>query len=1027
MHIEKVKQFERRVEVFESYLKGVVLVDSMPLKVEYRHCPEAVPFDGRLDGPYEAISEGTRWGGEWESAWFRFSGEVPSEWKGLDVAARIDLGGESLVFGPDGCPMYGLTDGSVFDCDFRKDIYRLFSPCAGGEKVDFYVEAAANQLFGIERHGDPKSSDLKIHGHYDAVFKHGKLCVFDTAVWSLWLDFRVLRSLMGKLPEKSVRRARIVRGLNLAIDAYGNDRCKVHAALAETKKLFDTRPNDSDMTVVAVGHAHIDTGWLWPVKESIRKCARTFASQIALLEKYPDYVFGASQAQHYLFMKEHYPSLYEKIRKYVSEGRWEIQGGTWVEHDCNVIGGEAMIRQFVHGKNFYKDEFGVDVRNLWLPDVFGYSAAMPQILKKCGVDFFLTQKMSWSQFNKFPHHTFNWRGIDGTVIVTHFPPENTYNSSLDPGTLIVGQENFLEKDLFDEYMSLFGIGDGGGGPSEEYVERGIRAKSLEGCPKLKFGRADEFFEGVLEKGAELDFWEGELYLELHRATYTTQAMAKRGNRMLENMLRRTEFICSAMPPGKYPKKTLDRIWKILLINQFHDIIPGSSIHTVYETAERQYAECIASCRDLENGAAEEVLVKDDGSMTFFNCLDYNYTRAVMLPESWGVSGAVGSDGHEIAVQQENDRSVAFVEIPACGFATVKKSGEAQKASPGKSLVLENELVRYEFADNGEIILALDKETGNPILENGAKGNVFTLYIDTPNAYDAWDIDFFYERQKEVVSASSLKAEALCDGKIRKGLRFELGIGKSTIKQRVYLESNSKRLDFELKINWDEMHRMLRVEFPVNVRAQEFSSDIQYGYAKRPAHRNTSWDMARFETCAHRYVDLSDADYGVALLNDCKYGHKVFGNVIDLNILRSPTEPDPVADIGTHKLAYSLLPHTGSLTESDVMKEAAMLNIKPAAFEGLAAKGATLLPVSLHSDGLKLEMMKRAEKDDSIIFRIVETHGSCSKGEMHILIPGATVCETDMLEWNDKAAIKTEKNMISLEFSPFEIRTYRIKT
>ena len=1023
MHKEKVKHFEKRVEVFERYAKGAILVESEALDAEYMLCREAVPFADRLKGRYKPIMEKEKWGSEWESAWFHFRGRVPSRWKGRDVVARIELGGESLVFDASGCPVYGLTNGSVFDYDYSKDIYRLFAPCKGGEKIDIYVEAAANQLFGINRHGDPKPGDKKIHGHYDASFNHGKLCVFDTDAWHVWLDFRVLRSLMHALPEKSVRRARILRGLNRAIDIHGGMNDNFRAVRKELSNLFATRPNESDMTVVAVGHAHIDTGWLWPVKETIRKCARTFASQISLLENYPEYIFGASQAQHYAFVKEKYPQLYKKIRRYVAEGRWEIQGATWVEHDCNVIGGEAMIRQFVHGKNFYRDEFGVDIRNLWLPDVFGYSAAMPQILKKCGVDFFLTQKMSWNQFNKFPHHTFNWRGIDGTDIVTHFPPEDNYNSNLNPERLLFGQENFNEKDIFDEYMALFGIGDGGGGPSEEYVERGLRAKHLEGCPKLRFGRADDFFKRVIAKGAELESWEGELYFELHRATYTTQARTKRGNRMLENALRRVEALCSALPPDAYPKKQLDNIWKTLLINQFHDIIPGSSIHSVYQTTEKEHAECLAECRKLEGKAAAKLLKKDPVSMAFFNCLDYDYTRAVSLPDSWNGCGAKTSDGRTVPVQHGPDGSLALMALPRCGMVSIRKDGKAAAAKEGKGLVLENELVKYEFSRNGELVSAFDKECSHPIMAEGAKGNVFSLYVDMPNNYDAWDIDIHYINQKQVGAASPVSYKRLADGEIRKGIRFELKIGNSTVTQSVYLECNSKRLDFNTRVDWNELHRMLRVEFPVNVRSHEYSSDIQYGYVRRATHSNTSWDMAKFETCAHRYVDISDADYGVALLNDCKYGHRVSGNVIDLNILRSPTEPDPVADIGTHDFTYSLFPHSGVLARSDVMKEAAMMNIRPSSFEGLGGNLA-VSPVSLESEGLKLEMIKRAEKDDSLVFRVVETHGSFSSGTMHVKVPGK-LCETDMIEWNDGAPIKSSAPL-ELEFRPFEIRTYRLK-
>jgi len=1024
MHKEKIKLLEKRINVFYQWLKQQIIVETIPLKAEFYRTELPCTFENSLNGDYVPINEGEQWGNEWESAWFHLTAEVPEKWKNYNIVARMDFGGEALVFDDSGCPVYGLTNGSVFDLDFNKDIYRLFTSCNGREKVDLYVEAAANLLFGIHRHGDPKSDDPKIHGHFDAKLNHAKLCIFDDEMWHLWLDLEVLISLMHVLPENSVRRAKILRGINNAIETYGNSRENLAKTVEEMKKLYETPANASDMKVIAVGHAHIDTGWLWPVRESIRKCARTFASQIDLLEKYPDYVFGASQAQHYLFVKEHYPKLYEKIKKYVKEGRWEIQGGTWVEHDCNVIDGESMIRQFIHGKNFYRDEFNFEVKNLWLPDVFGYSAAMPQILKKCGVDFFLTQKISWSQFNKFPHHTFKWKGIDGTEIVTHFPPEDSYNAMLKPEQLCYGQDNFIEKDIFDEYMSLFGIGDGGGGPKEEFVERGLREKDLEGCPKVQFGRSDKFFERVLAKNKELETWEGELYLELHRGTYTTQARTKRWNRMLESKLRQVEFICSNLPAEQYPREKLDKIWKNLLMNQFHDIIPGSSIHSVYEVAEAEYSNNFAICNELESKAAEELFRKKENTLTIFNSLSYDYTHSIELPESWNGCGIEDEHANPIPVQQESTGNVVMITIPAQSAITIRKSGTTQLSIPGNDLILENDLIRYEFSENGEIISVEDKETGHKVLEYGKSGNIFSLYVDRPHSYDAWDIDIYYENQL-IENAKGIKFANIANGNIRKGLQFELSIGSSRILQKIYLDANSKRLDFKTEVEWNEMHHMLRVAFPTKINNAEFTSDIQYGYVKRSTYRNTSWDMAKFETVAHRYVDLSDQHYGVALLNDCKYGHKVYKNVIDLNLLRSPTEPDPIADQGHHEFTYSFLPHAGTLVDSDVIKEAAMLNTRPVIFENLAANSTTLSPVILNADGISLEVVKRAEKGGSIILRLVETKGCYSAGTMEVIDKKANLTETDILEWNDSEIIDSAQP-VDLKFQPFEIRTYRLK-
>ena len=1024
MRREKTKLYEDRVGRFLGRLQGgLVLSERTPLKARYRRSEDPVPFDQRSQGGLEEIERGQTWGQTWDSAWFHITGEVPAAWKGQKVVAHLGFGGEACVFDGDGCPVYGLTNGSVFSEHYGKDVYYLLDECQGGEAVDLWVETAANGLFGVMRDSDPPRDDPQRHGRYSGQVTDLELCVFDEDMWQLMHDVHVLDSLMRALPPNTPRRTRILRGLNQAIDAYAGRRQNAGVVRAMLRPLLGSPAHASDLAVSAVGHAHIDTAWLWPVRETIRKCARTFSSQIALMEKYPDYVFGASQAQLYEFTKEYYPALYDKIRKYVKEGRWEVQGGMWVEADGNLISGESMVRQFVHGKNYFKDEFDVDVRNLWLPDVFGYSAAMPQVLKRAGIDYFLTQKISWNQVNEFPHNTFIWQGIDGSEVLTHFPPENTYNSELLPGPLQEAQVRFKENGLADEFLCLHGIGDGGGGPKEDHVERGLRMGNLEGCPMVSFGRADEFFARQEEHRAELEKWVGELYLELHRGTLTTQARTKLGNRRLEQRLRDVEFICSCLPLDQYPIEALDRIWKRLLINQFHDIIPGSSIHKVYEDTEGDYADCLKQCDGLIGTAADALLEADTDSLVLFNSLSYEYTAPVVLPGDWQGCAVQGVDGKALPVQSGDDGTVALATIAPQSFVTLKRAGSADAAAPLSGLVLENELVRYEFNDDGTVIGGLDKEAGREILAAGEEGNVLSLYEDRPNAWEAWDVDVFYQDQL-LETARGAGVESLGAGPVRQGLRFRLEIGSSKIEQRVYLAANTKRLDFETEVDWRESHCMLRVSFPTTVLAEQASFDIQYGFVKRPAHDNTSWDMARFEVTAHRYADLSAPDYGVALLNDCKYGHKVRGHVLDLNLLRAPSEPDPDADIGHHAFAYSLLPHTGDLLGSQVMAEGAMLNQKPVMVPGYRA-GEAALPCTLEAEGISLEVVKRAEKEECLVIRLVETRGCTSGGTLRLADPKAKVVETGLMEWGEEGEVFVGSEML-VELKPFEIRTYKIR-
>ncbi len=1016
-----VSRFEKAMErVGERILSGAAKLDA-----SMRLCQQPVSYSKRLDsGEYVPVHEGDVWGREWESAWFVLKGVVPAAARGCKVVARLDFNGEALVFDRQGVPVQGLTNGSVFKAHFARDIYPLFESAKGGEEVELWVEAAANQLFGINREQDPPRNCPERHGTYEGRINHMQLHVFNQELWHLWLDMQVLFGVLKSQPETSVRYRRIMQGMNQAIECFQDNPDNAAACREVLQPLLAQPANASAVKNISVGHAHIDTGWLWPVRETVRKSARTFSSQIMLLNEYPEYVFGASQPQHYAMVKEHYPELYAKIKQAVADGRWECQGAMWVEADCNIISGESMVRQILHGKNFFMDEFGVDVQNMWIPDVFGYSAAMPQIMQRAGVRYFLTQKLSWSQFNDFPYTTFLWQGIDGSRVITHFPPQNSYNSMLDPEGLRKAEENFRESGVLDEMMCLFGVGDGGGGPTRRNIEFGRRQQNLEGVPRVEFGRADEFFERLEQHADELPLWVGELYLELHRGTLTTQARTKRGNRKLELKLRETEFILSLLPLDKYPLAAMDRLWKTLLINQFHDILPGSSIHMVYEQTEKEYADALAACGKLAGEAATAVFQPDPQSLLLINTLGSDFSGPLVLPDGWD-TGLVDEAGGEIPMQQEeNGVVVAAVMIPAQSMVSLRKGKGAVLPAPAPAdrLVLENDLVRYEFAENSELIRAYDKQEEREILEPGGRGNVLTLYDDHPHNWDAWDIDIYYEGMAMQTAVSS-EVEHMGNGPVRQGVRFTLKIGDSILKQEATLAANSRRLDFHTWVDWRERHRMLRVAFPTSISSERASFEIQYGYTQRNTHRNTSWDMAKFEVAAHRWVDLSDHDYGVALLNDCKYGHKVHGNVIDLNLLRATTQPDPDADLGSHEFIYSLLPHAGSLLESDVQAQAAQLNQPPCMFPGYQHAG-TGFPVKVTGEGVSLEVLKCAEKGGCLVIRVVETRGRRTEAVIETADASREIIETDIMEWNDIRKVGEGQGRVGLK--PFEILTFKIR-
>ncbi len=1011
-------------EVLHRLPKSIIL-ESVKLEAVFACTPEPVPYAQRQTLAYRAIAEGATWGQTWDCGWFHVTGTVPPAWRGAYVTARLDFGGEALVFDAQGVPSVGLTNGSVFDADYHKDTLHLLPSCQGGEAVDLWIDAGANALFGLHRCGDPAwiEDASHLHGRYTGVVNAMRLCRFDYDAWQLWLDLVVLEDLYRYLPETSARRMALLRGMSRALDvlpAQGAAACR-----AALQPVFAVPSDPATVDVCGVGHAHIDTAWLWPLRETVRKCARTFASQLGLIARYPGYVFGASQAQLYAFTKQHYPELYARIQQAVAAGRWEIQGGMWVEADCNLIGGESLVRQFVHGKNFFRDEFGVEVRNLWLPDVFGYSANLPQILQQAGTPYFLTQKMSWNRYNRMPHNTFIWRGIDGSEVLAHFPPEDNYNSAVVPSQIRKNETNNQERGLVQDALCLFGIGDGGGGPKEEYIERALRLRDLNGCPRFRFGPAQPVLERMAACAAELDTWSGELYFELHRGTLTTQAAVKRWNRRAEEALRATEMLCAAAGVQTYPAAALDRLWKDVLLNQFHDIIPGSSIHRVYVETEAMLRAAVTEARALERAAAERLLKADPQAAAVFNPSSTPFTGAVALPAGW--SAATDAAGQPLPVQRETDAAVSWVTVPPQQFVTLRRTAGESPATPAVTpdegpWVLENDEIRYTFDAQLQLVAAFDKQAQVACIPAGEPGNRIELFDDHPHAHDAWDIEEYYSRMR-VDTARAVSLRRIGTPTVRSGLEAELRVGESTLRQRVWLGRTGKRLDFVTETDWQERHRLLRVAFPVTVAADEAAFEIQYGHVRRPTHDNTKWDYAQFECVGHRWADLSRRDYGVALLNDSKYGYRVKGHTLELSLLRAPTEPDPVADQGSHLFTYSLLPHTGDLVDSDVRAQAAIINQGLDVFAGLAAAPTLSLPVRLQGDGIELAVLKRAERSDDLIVRVVELRGIQARGALVCADTGATLTPTDLLEWRDQPT--ASRGRFELDLKPFEIRTFRL--
>lgn len=997
--------------------------DPMPLKASYLPSPEPIPFAELKGRRFKKIVEGTAWGDEFDCAWFRFETKLTAAYKGQDVVALIDIGGEGCVFDRRGRPVQGLTpryeDQHGGFIGPKREV-RLFSRAKGSERVSLLVDGGANHLQGRQR---------------QCRFQRAEVCTLDKAMFRFYHEFRFLELLMLELPESSRHGQLIERCLNNVCNMVTRwDDAEIKAARNLLATELSRPANASALNVTAIGHAHLDVAWLWPLRETVRKAGRTFATALRMMEEYPHYHFGASQPHLYQMVKDNYPSLFNEVKSAVKQGRWEVQGGMWVESDCNIPSGESMVRQILHGKRFFRKEFDVDVKHLWLPDVFGYSAALPQILKKSGIDYFTTHKLNWNQFNRFPHHTMYWQGIDGTRIFAHFMAGNDYNVPATPHAFMNFERENRDGDRTDHALCLFGIGDGGGGPGRTHIEWTQLARDLEDLPKVTMGKAADFFEQAEASSRDLLTWVGELYFEYHRGTYTSQALVKKMNRRLELLCREVEFLYSQLPPSRYPTRELERIWKVILLNQFHDIIPGSSINRVYKEAHEQYARAEAELLALRDAAdaayADSVdteAMRDPRIVV--NPLSWERETIVFMPNERRTLWA-DAVGNRLDSQRVKDGVLVQLHVPAMGHNLIGVA-LGQQAAPAKDLPstdkkLENGLLRVDFAADGRIRRIYDKALSREVLAPGTRANEFCLYEDLPLAYEAWDIDAYY--LEKAPTHPRLKEMRLVEqGPLRSTVEQIWEDDNYTIKQHISLDRESRLIEFDTEVDWRETQHMLRVRFPVNVKSDQANYEIQFGYVARPTHANTSWDMARFEVVGHKWADLSQPNYGVALLNDCKYGHRIFGNTISLNLLRSPTRPDPEADRHVHQFRYALYPHAGGLVDAEVVNRAWEFNVPARFFKATDGKGKRAALdsfVTSNCPNVIIDTVKRAEDDKQIVIRMYESCGIDCQSEIQITTPVESIEEVNLME-ESLHTLPVSGDKLKLTFGPFEIRTIKI--
>ena len=1017
------------------------------------------------DGDWPVIEPGTCWGKPGQNFTLRTTFTVPTEWQ-PPVALFLPIGNARQFVHPEAL---AYIDGHAYQGinAYHQEILLPLRWCNGTTHI-------------LALHGWAGTGSAPIlMGQPEIVQVHQPTRDFVAAV-------RVALGVVRELDENDPVRGRLLKGLDEAfrrLDLREPLGDSFYESVPAAQQVLDeglaTAGPSLEVNIIAVGHAHLDVGWLWPISQTRRKAARTFSSVLRLMEQFPEFHFVQSQPQLYQFVAQDHPDIFREIQARVAEGRWETTGGMWVEADCNVTGAESLVRQFLLGRNFFRQHFGeAETPILWLPDTFGFPWTLPQLIKQAGLKYFMTTKLSWNQYNRFPYDSFWWQGLDGTRVLAHFitTPDaegkryNTYNGDLSPRLVIGTWRNYQQKEAHNELLTLFGWGDGGGGPTREMLENGRRLANHPGAPRVRMSSAREFFQNLEARAGErLPLWNGELYLEYHRGTYTSQARIKRANRQCEFLLHDAEFLAAwaalatddvgANPCGRpsgqaqdlgqvqdlplpqtgyeYPHAELTHAWELLCLNQFHDIISGTAIGQVYEDSARDYEVIRAIGEEVREAALAALarLLPEEAMFVAVNPTSFGGHYVGLLPERLveGQTLTALASGEPLVTQPIEDGTL--VEVPhidpyglvALGIGDTpppQPSGLLEARLANGIAVLENDVLRVEFDAAGNLIRLFDKSVKRDVLPPGQRANVFQAFEDRPLGGDAWNIDIFYD-DKRWTAEPAHSLTIIERGPLRAGLEIRRRLLNSEIVQRVYLYRGYRRLDFDTWVDWRERHVLLKVAFPVDVLSPLATYDIQWGNVQRPTHRNTSWDWARFETVAHKWVDLSEGDYGVSLLNDCKYGYDVQDNVIRLTLLRSPTYPDPNADQGEHRFTYSLLPHRGDWRAGTVPASYALndpLIVRRVSGGGGDSTRLSLLAVD--APNIIIETVKQAEDGRGLILRLYENERCRGAVTLRVGFPLAGAYRCNLLEENE-APLPVVQNAVHFTVKPYQIMTLRL--
>jgi alpha-mannosidase len=1003
--------YYRYIEKVLSLLKKNIVTESKPVEnILYKECTYKTGSElPKIDDTFRPFAVNERWAEKPDThAWFYFKTTI--------AEAALPYYNELCV-------------------DTEVDGWNVYNP-------QFLVYINGHAVQGLDT--NHRSLPLDVTGESEVfIFAYSgslaknlllntRINTINKDIEKLYYDILVPYEVLGFSEEDSKEYADIKRYLLNAVNLLDlreplgeGFRSSVKRALEYlSTEFYGKRLQEQQLSAFCVGHTHIDVAWLWTLSQTKEKAQRTFSTVLKLMEKYPDFVFFASQPQLYMYVKEEAPEIYDRIKEMVKAGRWEAEGAMWVEADCNLTSGESLIRQIVYGKRFFKEEFGVESRILWLPDVFGYSAALPQICAKSGIDYFITSKISWNDTNKMPYDTFFWKGIDGSRIFTYFltaqdkekgrKPVNytTYVSTTDPKHLAGAYERYSQKELTNEVLVTFGWGDGGGGPTKKMLEIAERQrKGMPSCPKVKTGRVSDFLDNLYSNVKDKPYlpeWVGELYLEYHRGTYTSAARNKKNNRKSELLYQQAELLsCMAesLTSLPYPARALSDGWHTILVNQFHDILPGSSIPEVYKDSDKQYKAVLETADKLSENAYKSITdhIDTDGGVVVFN------------PHSFVGNDIVLVDGE--AVYAEN--------IPPKGYKVIRPS-EKQSTVTINGKTIENLFFRVEFDDLMQIKSLFDKRVNRQVIKDGQRGNVLRVYEDIPFQYDCWNVEI-YHKDKSWIVDDVVSCEEVRNG-ARSGFKVVKRFMSSTITQNIWVYDDIDRIDFETEADWQEVNLLLKAEFTVDINADNAVYDIQFGHTRRPTHSNTSWDMAKFEVCAQKYADLSDFGYGVSLINDCKYGYDIHGNTMKLSLLKCSNYPNEFVDKGVHTFTYSLFPHPGDFRSAGTIKHSYYVNHPMTAVKTRKSKGC--LPesysfIGCDKENVVVETVKKSESGDGVVIRMYESFNMHTKAVLTFGDTAKKVFLCDMLE-NVIEELPLEDGMVQIKLKPFEIVTVKVR-